>query len=62
MVIGVIFLIIAILCLIAIFRAIKTRNFFGAVYSLIAFLVLGWFSVMTLYDIIFQGGGVPVGS
>ncbi|MGV3488845.1 MAG: DUF2759 family protein [Tuberibacillus sp.] len=62
MVIGLIFLVIAILCLVSIFRAFKVRNMFGAVYSLIAFLVLGWFSVMTLYDVIFGSGGVPVGS
>jgi hypothetical protein len=60
--IGVVFLIIALLCLISIFRALKARNFFGAAYSLLAFLVLSWFSVMTLWDIIFRGGGVPVGS
>jgi len=61
MIVGIIFLIIAILCLIAIFREVKRRNFFGAVYALIAFAVLGWFSIMTIWDS-FNGGGVPVGS
>ncbi|WP_027725002.1 DUF2759 family protein [Tuberibacillus calidus] len=62
MVIGVIFLIISILCLISIFRSFKARNILAAIYSLIAFLVLGWFSVMTIWDVLFGTGGVPVGS
>jgi hypothetical protein len=61
MVIGIIFLIIALLCLAGIVREAKRRNFFGAVYALIAFAVLGWFSVMTIIDVL-HGGGVPVGS
>ncbi|GGE46795.1 hypothetical protein GCM10011391_27050 [Pullulanibacillus camelliae] len=60
MVIGVIFLIIAILCLLAIFREAKRRNFFGAGYALITCVVLGWFSIMTIIDVL-NGGGVDVG-
>jgi len=60
MVIGVIFLIIAVLCLLAIFREGKKHNFFGAGYALIACVVLGWFSIMTLIDVL-SGGGVDVG-
>ncbi|MFC4617990.1 DUF2759 domain-containing protein [Camelliibacillus cellulosilyticus] len=58
---GIIFLLIAILCLIGIFRSIKRRNLFGAVYAFIAFAVLGWFSVMTIWGVL-HGHGVPVGS
>ncbi|HSU80604.1 MAG TPA: DUF2759 domain-containing protein [Candidatus Angelobacter sp.] len=61
MVIGIIFLIIALLCLAGIVREAKRRNFFGAVYAFIAFAVLGWFSIMTIIDVL-HGGGVPVGS
>ena len=61
MVIGVIFLIIAILCFVSIFRSLKRRNLLGAAYSLVVFLVLGWFSIMTIWDVL-HGGGVPVGS
>lgn len=60
MVTGIIFLIIALLCLVAIFREGKRRNVFGAVYALIAFSVLGWFSIMTIINVL-NGGGVPVG-
>lgn len=60
MVTGVLFLIISLLCLAAIFREAKRRNAFGTVYALIAFAVLGWFSVMTIVNVL-NGGGVPVG-
>ncbi|WEG14278.1 DUF2759 family protein [Pullulanibacillus sp. KACC 23026] len=61
MVTGILFLLIALLCLAGIFREAKRRNIFGAVYAFIAFAVLGYFSIMTIIDVL-NGGGVPVGS
>lgn len=60
MVTGILFLFIALLSLFGLFREAKRRNVFGAVYALIAFAVLGYFSVMTIIDVL-NGGGVPVG-
>ncbi len=60
MVVGLLFLIIALLCLAGLYREAKRRNVFGAVYAFVAFAVLGWFSVMTIIDVL-HGGGVPVG-
>lgn len=60
MVTGSLFLIIALLCLAAIIREAKRRNMFGAIYAFVAFAVLGWFSVMTIVNVL-HGGGVPVG-
>jgi hypothetical protein len=47
-------LLIAILCLIAVFRQLKVRNFFGAGYAAISTLVFGWFAVMSIVDHIFN--------
>ncbi|MFC7393350.1 DUF2759 domain-containing protein [Scopulibacillus cellulosilyticus] len=61
MAVGIIFLLIAILCLYGAIRALKKRNIFGAGYAIISLAVFGWFSVMTIIDVL-QGGGVQVGS
>ncbi|MBM7646360.1 putative membrane protein [Scopulibacillus daqui] len=61
MAVGIIFLLIAILCLIGAIRAFKSRNFFGAGYAVITLAVFGWFSIMTIIDVL-NGGGVQVGS
>ncbi|WP_054788874.1 MULTISPECIES: DUF2759 family protein [Gracilibacillus] len=49
MVIGFIFLVVAILCAIAIIREFKSQNMFGAAFSAISALVFGFFSIATLY-------------
>nr|WP_239549268.1 DUF2759 domain-containing protein [Scopulibacillus daqui] len=54
-------MLIAILCLIGAIRAFKSRNFFGAGYAVITLAVFGWFSIMTIIDVL-NGGGVQVGS
>ncbi|GGH79730.1 hypothetical protein JOD43_001712 [Pullulanibacillus pueri] len=59
MVVGIIFLLIALLCLLAIIREAKRRNFFGAGYAFICCIVLGWFALYTIIDIM-HGGGVSV--
>ncbi|RKD72978.1 MULTISPECIES: DUF2759 domain-containing protein [Sinobaca] len=48
MAIGITLLIVAILCALAVVREIKRRNFFAVGFAGVAFLVFGWFSVMTI--------------
>ncbi|SIS36903.1 DUF2759 domain-containing protein [Salimicrobium flavidum] len=53
MVTAILLLLVTILCVMAIFREIKTKNFFAVAFSLVSALVFGWFSVMTIYANIF---------
>ncbi|PBB04701.1 MULTISPECIES: DUF2759 domain-containing protein [Salimicrobium] len=53
MVTAILFLLVAILCVVAIFREIKTKNFLAVAFSLISAAVFGWFSVMTIYANLF---------
>lgn len=61
MAIGIMFFLVAILCLIGAIREISKRNFFGAIYAIITLAVFGWFSIMTIIDVL-HGGGVQVGA
>ncbi len=58
MALAIIFMLIAILGLAAIFRELRKKNMLGFVFALLAVVVFGWFSVMTFIDV-FQGGGAP---
>ncbi len=61
MVIGILFLLVSLLCLAGAIREISKRNFLGALYAVVTLAVFGWFSVMTILDIL-HGGGVQVGA
>ncbi|MFQ3542784.1 DUF2759 domain-containing protein [Halobacillus rhizosphaerae] len=54
MVTGVILLIVAILCVLAVFREAKSKNFFAVLFAGASALVFGWFSVMTIYSNLFS--------
>ncbi len=54
--IGIIMLLVAILCGLAVFREVRRKNFFGAAYAFLAFAVFGWFSVMTIYSLLTSSG------
>ncbi|MDQ0254424.1 putative membrane protein [Evansella vedderi] len=58
---GIITLLISILATIGLFRELKRKNFFAVGYATITVLVFGWFSIMTLYSIIFTSSGGTVG-
>ncbi|MFA8437657.1 DUF2759 domain-containing protein [Pueribacillus sp. YX66] len=58
MALAIIFMLIALLGLVAIFRELRKKNMLGLVFALLAVVVFGWFSVMTFIDV-FQGGGAP---
>ncbi|UTR09422.1 DUF2759 domain-containing protein [Evansella sp. LMS18] len=58
---GIITLLIAIFAAIGLFRELKTKNFFAVGFAAVTVAVFGWFAVMTLYSIIFTGGGGTVG-
>lgn len=58
MALAIIFLLITLLALVAIFRELRRRSMLGFVFALLTVAVFGWFSVMTFIDV-FQGGGAP---
>ncbi|GGC91665.1 hypothetical protein GCM10007216_22960 [Thalassobacillus devorans] len=49
MVTAIILLLVAILCVLAVFRELKTKNFFAVMFAGASALIFGWFSVMTIY-------------
>ncbi|SDI95539.1 DUF2759 family protein [Salimicrobium halophilum] len=53
MVTAILLLLVTILCLAAVFREIKTKNFFAVAFAMVSALVFGWFSVMTIYANLF---------
>ncbi|QKS70923.1 DUF2759 family protein [Paenalkalicoccus suaedae] len=57
MVLGLITLAITILSLLGLIVSVKTKNFFAAGFAFVTVAVFGWFSVRTLFAIIFTGGG-----
>ncbi|UCZ54565.1 DUF2759 domain-containing protein [Bacillus shivajii] len=57
---GIITLLITILSAIGLVKELKRKNFFAVGFAAVTIAVFGWFSVMTLYSIIFTGGGGTV--
>ncbi|MFD2925966.1 MULTISPECIES: DUF2759 domain-containing protein [Halobacillus] len=53
MVTAIILFLVTILCVCAVFREIKTKNFFAVLFAAASALVFGWFSVMTIYANLF---------
>ncbi|MBH0229866.1 DUF2759 domain-containing protein [Halobacillus yeomjeoni] len=53
MVTAIILLFVAILCVIAVFREMKTKNFFAVMFAAVSALMFGWFSIMTIYSNLF---------
>ncbi|WP_069187708.1 DUF2759 domain-containing protein [Alkalihalobacillus pseudalcaliphilus] len=53
MFLGILFLLVAILCLIGMFREIRRKNFFAVGFAGITLAVFGWFAVMTIYTELF---------
>lgn len=49
MVLAILFLFVAILCALAVFRELKAKNLFALAFAGISTLVFGWFSIMTIY-------------
>lgn len=60
MVTGILFTLVAILCLWGAITQAKQRNFFGVGYSIVSLAVFGWFGVMTTWDAL-GGGGINIG-
>ncbi|KGX88872.1 DUF2759 family protein [Pontibacillus litoralis] len=56
MVLAIMLLLVTILCIIAFFRELKTRNFFAVAFAGVSTLAFGFFSIMTLISP-FIGGG-----
>ncbi|WP_413379760.1 DUF2759 domain-containing protein [Alkalihalobacillus sp. 1P02AB] len=52
-------LIVAVICLIAVFRELRRKNFFAVGFAMISCAVFGWFSIMTIWAILFDGRGAP---
>ncbi|WP_369793208.1 DUF2759 domain-containing protein [Halobacillus sp. BBL2006] len=50
---AILLLIVAILCVLAVFREIKSKNFFAVLFAAVSALMFGWFSVMTIYSNLF---------
>lgn len=61
MAIGIMFLLVTILCLFGAISQFKKRNFLGVGYAIVSLAFFGWFSVMTIIDVL-GGGGVQVGA
>ncbi|MFA9559391.1 DUF2759 domain-containing protein [Evansella sp. AB-rgal1] len=57
---AIIFLLITILSAIGLVRELKRKNFFAVGYAALTIAVFGWFSIMTLYSIIFPNSGGTV--
>ncbi|WP_102027031.1 DUF2759 domain-containing protein [Salirhabdus sp. Marseille-P4669] len=53
MVVAILLFIATILCILAIFREAKQRNFFAVGFAGISTLVFGWFSVMSIIHELF---------
>ncbi|MCP3030307.1 DUF2759 domain-containing protein [Halobacillus sp. A1] len=53
MVTAVLLLLVTILCVFAVFREIKTKNFFAVLFAGVSALMFGWFSIMTIYANLF---------
>nr|WP_075034801.1 DUF2759 domain-containing protein [Halobacillus dabanensis] len=49
MVTAILLLLVTILCVFAVFRELKTKNFFAVLFAGISALIFGWFSVMTIW-------------
>ncbi|MFD1018742.1 DUF2759 domain-containing protein [Thalassobacillus hwangdonensis] len=50
---AIIILLVAILCVLAVFREVKNKNFFAVAFAGVSALIFGWFSIMTLYSNLF---------
>ncbi|OZM57668.1 DUF2759 domain-containing protein [Lottiidibacillus patelloidae] len=51
---------ITIVCLIAVFRELKRKNFLAVGFAGLSFIVFGWFTVMTIISLVTHSGpGVP---
>ncbi|MEC3883099.1 MULTISPECIES: DUF2759 domain-containing protein [Halobacillus] len=46
---AILLLLVTILCVWAIFRELKTKNFFAVLFAGASALIFGWFSVMTIW-------------
>ncbi|ELK46224.1 DUF2759 family protein [Halobacillus sp. ACCC02827] len=53
MVTAILLLLATILCIFAVLRELKTKNFFAVVFAGASALVFGWFSVMTIWHNLF---------
>lgn len=53
MVLAVMFLAVAVLCALAVFREIKSKNMFAVAFAGVSTLVFAWFSLMTLLSPLF---------
>ncbi|MFG6148527.1 DUF2759 family protein [Halobacillus sp. B23F22_1] len=54
MVTAILLLLVTILCVMAVFREIKTKNFFAVLFAAGSAIMFGWFSVMTIYANLFS--------
>ncbi|QDP40603.1 DUF2759 domain-containing protein [Radiobacillus deserti] len=53
MVLAIMLLVVAILCAIAVFRELKSKNLFAVAFAGASMLAFGWFSIMTIYAELF---------
>lgn len=49
MVLAILLLLVAALCVVAVLREFKAKNFFALGFAGISALVFGWFSIMTIF-------------
>lgn len=57
MVLAIMLLFVTILCALAVFRELKTKNLFAVGFAGISTLVFGWFSIMTIISELFNSTG-----
>ncbi|WP_370458038.1 DUF2759 domain-containing protein [Thalassobacillus sp. CUG 92003] len=50
---AIIILLVTILCVFAVFRELKSKNFFAVLFAGASALIFGWFSIMTIYSNLF---------
>jgi uncharacterized membrane protein len=56
----IIFALVTLVCLVAVFRELKRKNIFAVGFAGLSALVFGWFTIMTIYSLITGAGpGIP---
>lgn len=59
MFLAIVFLLVAVLCAVAIARELRRKNLLAVIFASLSFLVFGFFSVATILSLILIGDGAP---
>ncbi|RBW70569.1 DUF2759 domain-containing protein [Bacillus taeanensis] len=54
---AIIFGLVTLLAVFGVFRELRKKNMFAVTFAVLTVAVFGWFTVMTVIDVIFGGGG-----